>query len=57
MPERLAKVFGSMGAYVVWRPRIGLPPFEVCLYWSSRYADDPGNRWLRDLLVELFREP
>jgi len=57
MPERLANAFGSMGAYVVWRPRIGLPAFQVSLYWSWRYTDDPGMRWLRELLIELFREP
>jgi hypothetical protein len=36
--------------------RIGLPEFDVCLYWSGRYADDPETRWSRERMVELFRE-
>ena len=56
MPERLASVFGSMGAYVVWRPRVGLPSFDVSLHWSRRFEGDPGLRWLRERMIELFRE-
>ncbi len=57
MPERLADVFGTMGSYMVWRPRLGLPAFDVSLYWSWRYSGDPGAHWLRERMVELFREP
>ena len=56
VPERLANAFGTMGSYAVWRPRIGLPAFDVSLHWSWRYAGDPGTRWLRERMVELFRE-
>jgi len=56
MPARLADVFREMGEYAVWRPRVGLPPFEVSVHWSWRYAGDPGARWLRELIVTLFRE-
>jgi len=56
MPARLAEVFRTMGDYIVWRPRVGMRPFDVSVHWSSRYADDPGNRWLRELIVALFVE-
>jgi len=56
MPARLAAAFASMGDYAVWRPRIGLPAFAVSVHWYWRYAGDPGNRWLRELIVTLFRE-
>ncbi len=57
MPERLSDAFAQMGAYAVWRPRVGLPAFDVSVHWSWRFAGDPGNRWLRELIVSLFREP
>ena len=56
MPARLAAAFAAMGDHAVWRPRIGLPDFAVSVYWYWRYAGDPGNRWLRELIVALFRE-
>ena len=56
LPSRLADVFGEMGRYAVWRPRVGLPAFDVSVHWSWRYAGDPGARWLRQLVVALFRE-
>ncbi len=56
MPARLADVFREMGEYAVWRPRVGLPAFDVSVHWSWRYAGDPGARWLRELIVTLFRE-
>jgi DNA-binding transcriptional LysR family regulator len=56
MPARLADVFREMGEYAVWRPRVGLPTFDVSVHWSWRYAGDPGTRWLRELIVTLFRE-
>lgn len=56
MPARLAAAFASMGDYAAWRPRIGLPAFAVSVHWYWRFAGDPGNRWLRELIVALFRE-
>ena len=56
MPARLADVFREMGDYAVWRPRVGLPAFDVSVHWSWRYEGDPGNRWLRELVLSLFRE-
>jgi DNA-binding transcriptional LysR family regulator len=56
MPARLSAAFASMGDYAEWRPRIGLPAFAVSVHWYWRYAGDPGIRWLRELIGELFRE-
>lgn len=30
---------------------------KINLYWFRRYSTDPGNIWLRDLIVELFKRP
>jgi DNA-binding transcriptional LysR family regulator len=56
MPARLADFFCKIGEYAVWRPRVGLPAFDVSVHWSWRYAGDPGARWLRELIVALFGE-
>ncbi|HZQ61395.1 MAG TPA: LysR family transcriptional regulator [Casimicrobiaceae bacterium] len=56
MPSRLADAFGAMGRYAVWRPRVGLPSFDVSVHWSWRFSGDPGNRWLRERVVALFGE-
>jgi hypothetical protein len=56
MPLRLSEAFGQMGDYAVWRSRVGLPSFDVCVHWAARFAGDAGNRWLRELIVALFRE-
>jgi DNA-binding transcriptional LysR family regulator len=56
MPARLAAAFAPLGAYALWRPRVGLPAFDVSVHWYWRFAGDPGNRWLRELIVTLFRE-
>ena len=56
MPARLSDAFARMGAYAVWRPKVGLPAFDVGVHWSRRFAGDPGNRWLRETIVSLFGE-
>jgi DNA-binding transcriptional LysR family regulator len=56
MPLRLFETFARMGDYTVWRSRIGLPAFDVSVHWAQRFAGDAGNRWLRELIVALFRE-
>ena len=56
MPARLSAAFASMGDYAEWRPRIGMPAFAVSVHWYWRFTGDPGNRWLREQIVTLFRE-
>ena len=55
MPRRLSDAFRRLGRYTVWSTR-GLPRFDVSVHWYRRYAQDAGNRWLRELIVELFGE-
>jgi DNA-binding transcriptional LysR family regulator len=55
MPSRLAAAFRQMGSYAVRRPP-GLPKFDVSVHWYWRNGNEPGNRWLRDRIVELFGE-
>ena len=56
MPARLADAFSELGDYVVWRPRVGLPKFDVSVHWFWRFDNEPANRWLRHRIIELFGE-
>jgi len=33
---------------------VALPRVEIAEYWHERYHRDPGNRWLREVMRELF---
>jgi DNA-binding transcriptional LysR family regulator len=37
-------------------PPIAIPPAEVAVHWHERFEADPGNRWLRERVIELFAE-
>ncbi|MEO8179081.1 MAG: LysR substrate-binding domain-containing protein [Deltaproteobacteria bacterium] len=36
------------------RPPVPLPPFASRFFWSSRLASDPGNRWIRGIVLEIY---
>ena len=54
MPRNIARSFG--GGYAVVEPAFPQRDFTVSLHWSRRFEADPASRWLRELVVELFRE-
>lgn len=56
IPRNLAKNFAQEGGYALIEPPFPLRDFKVALHWSKRFENDSGNRWLRQLLVELFLE-
>jgi DNA-binding transcriptional LysR family regulator len=55
MPRNIAR--GFEGGYAIVEPPLPLRDFTVSLHWSRRFEADPGNRWLRQTLAELFTEP
>jgi DNA-binding transcriptional LysR family regulator len=54
LPARVARVFERRGAFRSLPPPVPIPPAEVALHWHERFDADPGNRWLREQLVDLF---
>jgi DNA-binding transcriptional LysR family regulator len=56
LPARVARVFESRGAFKALPPPIAIPPAEVAVHWHERFEADPGNRWLRERVIELFAE-
>jgi DNA-binding transcriptional LysR family regulator len=57
LPLRIAVKFAAVGRFVIARPRWGIADFTVALHWSNRAHNEPANRWLRRLVIELFHEP
>jgi len=56
MPRNIANIFAAGGGYTVIEPPFPLRDFTVSLHWSKRFEADPGNRWLRGVIEDLFRE-
>jgi DNA-binding transcriptional LysR family regulator len=36
------------------KPPVPLPSFASRFFWSSRLANDPGNRWIRGLFLDIY---
>lgn len=40
---------------LIWhRPPVELPKLTLRFFWSARLAADPGNRWLRGLIIDAY---
>lgn len=57
MPLRPALRFAARHALQVVEPDLGLPPFGVAIHWTRRAQNDPGHRWLRELVSRLRFAP
>jgi DNA-binding transcriptional LysR family regulator len=56
VPERLAEVVAGLTKVRVFPPPFEIPPYFVMQYWHARSDKDQGNRWLRALVAELFKD-
>ncbi|WP_398499478.1 LysR family transcriptional regulator [Variovorax sp.] len=56
MPRNIARGFAQEGGYAIVEPAFPLRDFTVSLHWSKRFEADPANRWLRQVIAELFAE-
>jgi DNA-binding transcriptional LysR family regulator len=54
LPARVARVFERRGKFRTIAPPVPIPPAEVAVHWHERFEADPGNRWLREQIIELF---
>ena len=55
MPRNIAQGFAQDGGYAIVEPPLPLRDFVVSLHWSRRFEADPGNRWLRQAIVALYK--
>src|SRR3954454_4708864 len=56
LPQRVARVYERQGEFKSLPPPVAIPPADVGVHWHERFDADPGNRWLREQLLELFTE-
>jgi DNA-binding transcriptional LysR family regulator len=56
LPARVARVFEERGKFKSLPPPVPIPPADVGVHWHERYDADPGNRWLREQLMDLFTD-
>lgn len=54
LPSQLAKVCSTMIPVKLFETPMSIPSFDVSQLWHRRFHQDPGNRWLRRLVVSLF---
>jgi DNA-binding transcriptional LysR family regulator len=53
--RRLAEFYARYLPLRIVSPPFELPTLTEAVQWHRYFEDDPGNRWLRDLLVEAAR--
>jgi DNA-binding transcriptional LysR family regulator len=56
VPRRVARIFEGAGRFRSLPAPVAIPRAVVRVHWHDRFGGDPGNRWLRDLMVELHRD-
>lgn len=57
LPRRAGLAMASADPRLVaYPPPLELPGHTITQYWHKRQAQDSGNKWLRELFVELFAD-
>ena len=56
LPGRIARSFAQMGEFKALAPPVRIPPANVQVHWHERFTEDAGNRWMRELFLELYEE-
>jgi DNA-binding transcriptional LysR family regulator len=56
VPTQVARLFEKMGRFKSLKPPVKIAPADVRVHWHERFERDPANRWLRELVVELYAE-
>ena len=54
LPARVARIYERQGGFRALPPPVPMPPAEVAVHWHERFEAEPGNRWLREQVVDLF---
>jgi DNA-binding transcriptional LysR family regulator len=56
LPGHIGETLARAAGLRVVRCPAKIPAVNVNQYWHSRYNNDPGNRWLRGICVDLFMQ-
>lgn len=57
LPERLVSTLNPSAPVRVFPPPLRMPETREVLVWHKRNEPDPGHAWLREMLIEVAREP
>lgn len=55
VPQSAGFSFKDFPGLRVLEPPLATPKIRVAMYWSERFSKDPGNAWLRSMIIEIFR--
>jgi DNA-binding transcriptional LysR family regulator len=56
VPQKLAQRAAAPFGLVWIAPPLALPSLQTNVFWHRRFNQDPGNQWLRGLVVDTFAE-
>jgi DNA-binding transcriptional LysR family regulator len=56
LPARVARVFERGGKLKALPVPLPIPVADVGVHWHERFEADPGNRWLREQVIDLFSD-
>lgn len=56
IPTMLAESYLPTMNIKLLAPPLKMPVYAIMQYWHERFHEDPANRWLRELVCELFRD-
>ncbi len=56
VPERFASSCAKPFDLVQLEPPMPLPEIAINLFWHAKFNKDPANRWIRQLMFDLFSE-
>ncbi len=53
-PRQIGQTLAAMAGLRVLPCPLALPSLTIKQHWHARYHDEPGNRWLRGVVADLF---
>jgi len=57
MPATVAAIFSAVSPLKALPAPFRVAPVHVRQFWHARSHHDPGHRWLRGMIAELFAQP
>lgn len=54
LPRHIGTTLAHGNDLALWPCPLPVDRFEVAQYWHPRFDNEPGSRWLRELVAELF---
>lgn len=57
VPLRFAEAVAAPFGLVALKHPATLPEIAISLFWHAKQHQDPANRWLRELLLQLYAQP